>query len=107
MDSPDRAMAEKCFKLIYAQANLMQTFVDDMLDLIKIKNGVFKLENKIFDPLEALELVCDTFAPQVNALGVQLSFSIFTALSSPPFESEDPPTLGVKTVEALPHINGD
>ena len=106
MDFPDRARAEKYSKLIFAQVNLMQTFVDDMLDLNQIKNGVFKLENKIFNPIEALELVCDTFAPQANAQGVQLSFSIFTAPSAP-FESEDPPSLGVRTEEALPHINGD
>lgn len=61
----------------------MQTFVDDMLDLNQIKNGVFTLNNQIFDPIEVLKLVCDIFEPQVDARGVKLSFSTFSALSLP------------------------
>ena len=62
-DSPDRARAEKYFRLIFSQVQLMQTFVDDMLDLNQMKNGVFKLNNDLFNPTEVLELVCDTFMP--------------------------------------------
>ena len=45
----------------------MQTFVNDMLDLNQMKNGVFKLNNDLFSPIEVLELVCDIFMPQTDA----------------------------------------
>jgi len=51
----------------------MQTFVDDLLDLQQMKNGVFKLVLDIFDPNEILELVCSIFAPQTSARGVLLT----------------------------------
>ena len=49
---------------------LMQTFVDDLLDLQQIKDGVMKLAVGVFDPNEVLELVCTIFAPQAIAKGV-------------------------------------
>jgi len=36
-------MGHKYFKLILSQIMLMQTFVDDLLDLKQIKDGVFSL----------------------------------------------------------------
>lgn len=54
----------------------MQTFVDDLLDLRMIKDGVFILENQVFDPNEVLEMVCDIFSIQVSAKNVHLSFCV-------------------------------
>ena len=45
------------------QLMLMQTFVDDLLDLQQIKNGVFKLMDGVFDPNEILDLICTIFTP--------------------------------------------
>ena len=42
---------------------LVQTFVDDLLDLQQIKNGAFKLVDGVFDPNEVLELICAIFGP--------------------------------------------
>ena len=42
---------------------LMQTFVDDLLDLKQIKDGVFSLVTEVFDPNDVLEMVCDIFSP--------------------------------------------
>ena len=42
---------------------LVQTFVDDLLDLEQIKNGAFKLIDGIFDPNEVLDSICAIFAP--------------------------------------------
>jgi signal transduction histidine kinase len=41
----------------------METFVNDLLDLQQIKNGVFKLVDEVFDPNDVLELICDIFSP--------------------------------------------
>ena len=40
---------------------LVQTFVNDLLDLQQIKNGVFKLVDEVFDPNETLELISSIF----------------------------------------------
>ena len=53
--------AEKFFNLILRQMTLMQTFVDDLLDIRQIKEGAFKLVNEMFDPNETLSLVYDIF----------------------------------------------
>ena len=53
----------KKFSLMERQVMLMQTFVDDLLDLQQIKNGVFKLVDGVFDPNEILDLICTIFAP--------------------------------------------
>ena len=55
---------------------LMQTFVDDLLDLRQIKDGVFSIVSQVFDPNEVLEMIIDIFSPQVNARGVLLNFYI-------------------------------
>jgi len=34
---------------------LCQTFVNDLLDLQQMKNGVFKLVNQVFDPNDTLD----------------------------------------------------
>jgi len=40
---------------------LVQTFVNDLLDLQQIKNGVFKLVDEVFDPNETLDLISSIF----------------------------------------------
>ena len=42
---------------------LLQTFVDDLLDLRQIKDGVFSMIREVFDPNETLSLVYDIFEP--------------------------------------------
>ena len=46
---------------------LVQTFVNDLLDLQQIKNGVFKLVDEVFDPNETLELISSIFVSQAEA----------------------------------------
>ena len=59
---------------MFAQLMLMQTFVDDLLDLKQIREGVFSLFNESFDPSEAIELVCSVFDPQASAVGIKIVF---------------------------------
>ena len=61
----------------------MQTFVDDLLDLRMIKDGVFILEHQVFDPNDVLEMVCDIFSIQVGAKNVHLSFCVQAGLRLP------------------------
>ena len=42
---------------------LMQTFVDDLLDIKQLKDGVFSLLTRVFDPTEAIQLVLQIFDP--------------------------------------------
>jgi len=48
----------------------MQSYVDDLLDLRQLQSGVLKLVEKVFDPTETFQLVCDIFSPQTQAKGV-------------------------------------
>jgi len=41
----------------------MTSFVDDLLDMRQIRESVFSLSKEVLDPLEILELICDTFGP--------------------------------------------
>ena len=58
----------------------MQTFVDDLLDLKQIQEGVFSLVSEVFDPNHAIELVCSIFDPQATAVGVKI---VYETLSQP------------------------
>ena len=54
----------------------MQSFVDDLLDIRQIKDGVFSLEYSTFDLNEVLEEICEIFRPQTFAKGVELIVEI-------------------------------
>ena len=69
---------QKYFKLVVAQLCLIQTFVDDLLDIRQIKDGVFSLESSTFDLNEVLEEICEIFQPQTNAKGIDLIIKICT-----------------------------
>ena len=36
----------------------MASFVDDLLDLRQIREGLFSLTKEVFDPMETLEIIC-------------------------------------------------
>ena len=44
-----------------SQLNLMQCFVDDLLDLRQLKDDVFSLNTEPFNVNEMLEQVCEIF----------------------------------------------
>ena len=46
-----------------SQLEFMTSFVDDLLDLRQIREGVFSLTKEVFDPMETLNLICQTFGP--------------------------------------------
>ena len=36
----------------------MTSFVDDLLDMRQIREGVFSLTKEVFDPMETLRILC-------------------------------------------------
>ena len=60
-DPVDKKRAKKYFTLIISQISLMQSFVEDLLDVRQIKEGVYELEKKAFDPNEILTLIGEIF----------------------------------------------
>lgn len=46
---------------------MLQSFVDDLLDLSQLKNGVFSLVKQPLEVLSIIDSVCSIFRPQVAA----------------------------------------
>ena len=46
-----------------SQLTLLQSFVEDLLDLRQLKDGVFTLTNALFDPNETFQVLIETFLP--------------------------------------------
>ena len=63
---------QKYFKLVVAQIQLIQTFVDDLLDIRQLKDGVFLLESSVFNLNEVLEELSEIFKHQSHAKGIDL-----------------------------------
>ena len=41
----------------------MQSFCSDLLDLRRLKDGMFNLVKEVFKPSETFDLVCSIFSP--------------------------------------------
>ena len=57
-----------------SQLYFLQSFVEDLLDLRQIKDGVFTLNQEPFDPNETFELICSTFEPQALARQIKIEY---------------------------------
>jgi len=76
LDVDPRVM--KFLKLVMCQLTFMQSFVEDLLDLRQVKDGVFKLVSAAFDPNYVFQLIHSIFLPEAQAKGVHLSWSVET-----------------------------
>ena len=74
---------QKYAKLMMSQLALLQSFVEDLLDLRQLKDGVLSLTAELFDPNEILEEIVDTFIPQAKAQRVSLRIQPRTELRMP------------------------
>ena len=54
----------------------MQLFVEDLLNLKLMHDGVFTLVQSPFDPNKVFENVCETFRPIVEAKNIELTFFV-------------------------------
>ena len=70
------------------------------------------MTSEVFDPIETLELICDTFGPQAAAKKIKITYEVCQALRSPDeFNSDSslnkPVLLTSKTKKLLPNLIGD
>ena len=61
----------------------MQLFVDDLLNLKLMHDGIFTLNESPFDPNEVFDNVCETFIPLLDAKKIKLTFCVDKALGAP------------------------
>ena len=62
-------------ELILCTLHHLSSFVDDLLDFQQIKDGVFTLVPKPFDPSKMFEMVCNMFTPQSEGKQVQITWA--------------------------------
>ena len=65
------------------QLTFLSSFIEDLLDLRQLKDGVFSLSTEVFDPIETFELMCSTFEPQAAAKKININFEVSQVLLSP------------------------
>ena len=70
-------------QLIMSQLTFMKSFVEDLLDMRQIRDGVFSLSQAPFSPKEVLALVCKIFKPQADFKNVKLYAEISKQLKPP------------------------
>ena len=63
MEGTKKESALKQIDLILSQMHFMQGYVNDLLDLQQIKDGVFTLSPALFNPTKTFNMVCSLFAP--------------------------------------------
>ena len=73
----------KFLNLILSQMTFMQSFVEDLLDLRQIRDGLFSLTCQMFDPNEVLDLIKNIFHPQADAQRLDLSCTVEHSLRPP------------------------
>ena len=70
-------------RLILSQLTFMQLFVEDLLNLKMLHDGIFDLVYQSFDPNELFSTVCETFLPLVKAKSIRLMFEVVNDLVAP------------------------
>ena len=61
----------------------MSTFVDDLLDLKLMREGIYSLVSQPFQPKDTFELIQKIFYPQANAQRTDIKVSIESDLRLP------------------------
>ena len=74
---------EKNFSLMMSQLMLSTTFVEDLLDMKQLQEGVFRLMKEPFNPTEVIELIQQIFNPQVTQKKIKLTSTFWYDLESP------------------------
>jgi len=66
----------KYCKLMMSQLILLQTFVEDLLDLKQMRDGVFSLVSVPFNVEQVIKDICSVFDPQAKAKGVRVACKV-------------------------------
>ena len=56
--------------------NFVSFFIEDLLGVNMLTNGVFNLEEKPFCPTAAIQFVLDLFKPQLMHRNIRLNFNV-------------------------------
>ena len=75
--------AAKYASLILQTLGLMESFVEDLLNLRLMSEGILTLAKDVFDPREAFNFIKDTFAIKVESKGIKILYDSFRTLESP------------------------
>ena len=70
-----------------SQLSLMECFVEDLLNLKLIKEGVFQLVQEPFEIQDALNFICSMFEPHFQTKGLILEQKAFRRAEMPLFNS--------------------
>ena len=75
--------ATKYCNLMMSQLTFLQGFIEDLLDLKQMRDGVFSLGPEPFDPNQVFENICNLLGPQATAKGVEITSSVVKNLILP------------------------
>ena len=75
--------AKKCGTLILSQLCLMESFVEDLLNLRLMREGILTIAQEKFDSRECLESIVSMFAIKSELQGVTISYSLESSLEVP------------------------
>ena len=75
--------------LVMTQLNIMQCFVEDLLDLKLLCEGTFKLTMAQFNPLSVVQAVHRTFEQQAKGKNIKLSYQKCHSLKLPSLTLND------------------
>ena len=83
--------AAKYASLVLQQLGLMESFVEDLLSLQLMGEGILTLSKQSFDPTEVFAFILDTFAIKAEACGISISHDNCFQLQSPSIILENRP----------------
>ena len=61
----------------------MESFVEDLLNLRMLREGIFTIACESFNPTEVFEFIFNMFSMQAAAKGVSISYSFYDDLELP------------------------
>ena len=93
MDPNDIKNAINYCTIITTQTELLSTFVEDLLDLRQLRDGVFKLANAPFDVIKVINDVCSIFSFQAKAKNIEICSAHQSDSRLDPNFEERPPSL--------------
>ena len=79
--------------IVTTQTELLQTFVEDLLDLRQLRDGVFKLANAPFNVIKVINDVCNIFSFQANVANIEICSAHQSDSRLDPNFEERPPSL--------------
>ena len=65
------------------QLIFLQSFIEDLLDLRQLRDGVFSLILEPLDVSETLKEICSIFDPQAKAKDIRVTYKIVDGLALP------------------------